>query len=124
MRTATKIIQVLLGLSFLGAGGQKFAAADQMVEDFDRFGYPQWFRVVTGGIEVGGALGMLVGFFRPSITPFAGLLLAATMTGAVATHIRIKDPAQNVLPPTVLLAMTTFVSLVRARNLGIESKLE
>ena len=50
MRTLTKILQALLGLAFLGAGGQKLAGTDQMVNDFDRYGYPQWFRIVTGSV--------------------------------------------------------------------------
>ena len=105
----TKILQAFLGLAFLGAGGQKLAGADQMVEDFDRFGYPQWFMYATGTIEITGALGMLVGLARPVVAPFAGLLLAATMTGALATHIRMKDPAQKMVPPTVLLTLSSVV---------------
>ena len=106
---ATKIPQALLTPAFLGAGGQKLAGTDQMVEEFDRYGYPQWFRIFTGAVEVTGAAGLLVGFFRPVITPLAALLLTATMVGALATHIRLGDPAKNMAPPAVLLAMATTV---------------
>ena len=109
MGILTKAPQVLLGAAFLGAGGQKLAGTDQMIEDFDRYGYPQWFRVVTGTVEVAGAVGMLAGLFRPAVTPLAGLLLSATMAGALATHVRLKDPAKNMVPPSVLLAMSGAV---------------
>lgn len=116
MRTLTKILQVLLGLAFLGAGGQKLAGADQMVDDFDRFRYPRWFMYVTGAIETTGALGMLVGLARPLVVPFAGMLLAATMTGALATHMRMKDPAQKMVPPTILLTLSTLVLVTHVRD--------
>ena len=109
MEILTKVLQVLLGAAFLGAGGQKLAGAEQMVEDFDHFGYPRWFMYVTGTIEVTGALGVLLGLVRPVAAPFAGLLLAATMTGALATHVRLKDSTQKMVPPTVLLTLSTVV---------------
>ena len=115
MRLISKFVQGLLGLVFLGSGGSKLAGTNEMVDDFDRYRYPQWFRVVTGAVEVGGALGLLLGFFRPALTPLAGLLLGATMTGALATHARVKDPAAKGVMPGVLLGLATFVTLSRRR---------
>ena len=108
---------------FLGSGASKLAGSNEMVDDFDRFRYPQWFRVVTGAAEVGGALGLLLGLFRPLLTPLAGLLLSATMTGAVATHIRIKDPAKKTALPAVLLGLAVFVAVTgRKRARGSNSR--
>ena len=118
MKTAAKISQVLLVPAFLGAGGQKLAGTDQMVEEFDRYGYPQWFRVFTGTVEVTGAAGMFAGLFRPAIVPFAGLLLASTMVGALFTHIRLGDPAKNMAPPAVLLALSAAVLVARYAQRG------
>lgn len=112
MRLVTTIAQVMLGVAFLGAGGQKLARSDQQVEAFVRYGYPQWFMRLTGMIEIGGALGMLLGFFRPILVPIAACLLVTTMIGALATHIRLKDSVQKMLPPALLL---TFASGVLGR---------
>ena len=109
-------LQTLLGLMFLGSGGSKLAGANDMVDDFDRFRYPQWFRFVTGAVEVGGALGLLLGFARPALTPLASVLLSATMTGAVATHARVSDPVSKAATPTVLLALLVFVGTTRQRQ--------
>ncbi len=95
MGLISKFVQGLLGLVFLGSGGSKLAGTHEMVDDFDRHRYPQWFRVVTGAVEVGGALGLLLGFFRPALTPLVGLLLGATMTGVLATHAKVKTPRQK-----------------------------
>ena len=52
---------------------------------------------------------MLTGLFRPAIIPVAGLLLSATMAGALATHVRLKDPAKNMAPPAALLLVAVAV---------------
>lgn len=109
MSTATKTAQVLLGVAFLGAGGQKLAGAEGLKEDFVRYGYPQWFRLVTGAVEVTGALGMLLGLRCAALVPAAGLLLSSTMVGALATHVRIGDPAKKMVPSAVLLALSAAV---------------
>ena len=117
MTWTLRIIQSLLGLMFLGSGGSKLVGANDMVDDFDRFRYPQWFRVVTGAVEVGGALGLLLGFARPALTPLASALLGATMMGAVATHVRVSDPANKVMTPAVLLALLALVGIAHKREL-------
>lgn len=118
MGIAIKIAQGLLGVAFLGAGGQKLAGTDQMVEEFDRYGYPKWFRTFTGVVEVTGAAGVLAGLFRPALTAPAALLLSATMAGALATHIRLADPAKNLAPPSALLAMSAAVLAGRYAGRG------
>lgn len=109
MGILTIILQVVLGLAFLGAGGSKLAGAQQMKEDFDRFGYPRWFMYFTGAVEVTGALGVLVGIFTPVLAVLGGLLLAATMAGALFTHVRAKDSGSKMAPPAVLLILAIIV---------------
>jgi uncharacterized membrane protein YphA (DoxX/SURF4 family) len=80
-----------------------------MVEMFDHFKYPRWFMYFTGAVEVVGALGVLVGVFVPVLAVLGGLLLAATMVGAVFTHIRAKDPVSMMIPPGILLVLSIAV---------------
>jgi len=110
VKIALKVLQVLLIVAFLGAGGQKLAGAEGMVSEFERYGYPDWFMYFTGAVEVTGAAGLLLGFFRPLLTPLAALLLTATMVGAVFTHVRLEDPVQSALPPSALLVIAATVS--------------
>ena len=102
------IVQAFLGVAFLVTGGVKLAGVPQIQDEFTRYHYPQWFRVVTGTVEVTGAVGMLGGFFRPVLTRFAAFLLLTTMIGAILTHLRIKDPVRTMLVPLVL---GTFASI-------------
>lgn len=64
---------------FLLAGGSKLAGVPAMVALFDAVGVGQWFRYVTGLIEVSSAVALLV----PSLAPFGALALVVTMIGAI-----------------------------------------
>ena len=106
--------QAVLGLVGLGVGGAKITHRDDQIEEFQRYGYPQWFRVVTGIIEIGGGVGLLVGLlWRPELRWAGGLLLSGVMAGAVATHIRVGDPPSKTAVPAVLFALTAGLLVTR-----------
>src|ERR1700745_3883481 len=91
------VVQIALAGMFLLAGGSKLLGAPAMVALFDAVGIGQWFRYVTGLIEVGSAVALLV----PSIAVFGALALVATMVGAVATQLFIVG--DSAIPPAVPL---------------------
>ena len=92
---------------FLMAGFGKLSGNPQMVGLFDLIGVGQWFRYVTGGIEVLGA----VALFVPAVALYGALALAATMVGAVITHLTIIGDTPTI--PVVLLATTAFIAWSR-----------
>ena len=53
-------VRVLLAMAFGAAGAAKLAGAAPMVQIFDLIGIGQWFRYVTGIVEVAGAILLLV----------------------------------------------------------------
>lgn len=97
-------VRILLALAFGAAGLAKLAGVPQMVQVFEAVGFGQCFRYLTGVVEVGGAVLLLV----PATGFVGGLLLAATMAGAVATHLVLigGSPA----PAVVLLLLSAFVA--------------
>ncbi|HWZ60961.1 MAG TPA: DoxX family protein [Gemmatimonadaceae bacterium] len=101
------VLQVLLALAFLGAGGSKVAGAAQMVEMFGKIGVGQWFRYVTGFLEIAGAIGILI----PRTRFYSALLLAAVMVGAIIAHLTLVGG--NPTPPIVLLVMAATVAYLR-----------
>jgi putative oxidoreductase len=107
---AAIVLQVILALMFLMATFAKFWDKRQ-VEAFEHYGYPQWFRIVTGIVELIGAVGMIVGIWYPAVAPLAGLWLGITMLVAAITHIRAKDPAKSLLFPVILLVLNVLVVL-------------
>ena len=92
---------------FLMAGTSKLAGAPQMVGLFDAIGVGQWFRYVTGGIEVVSAVTLLV----PSLALYGALALFATMIGAILTHLLIVGGSPVI--PAILLAATLFIAWTR-----------
>lgn len=107
------ILQVALAGMFLMAGGSKLLGAPAMVALFNGIGIGQWFRYVTGLIEVGSAIALLV----PRAAVYGALLLVPTMIGAVLTQLFIVHDA--FLPPLVLLAAAAVVLYARRRELPI-----
>jgi hypothetical protein len=97
-------LRILLALAFGAAGVSKLAGVPQMVQVFGAIGFGQWFRYLTGAVEVVGAVLLLV----PAAGFFGGLLLAATMVGAVATHLVLIGG--NPAPAVVLGLLSAFVA--------------
>jgi len=58
------MLAVFLAIVFTFAGGIKLIGAPAMVLEFARIGIGQWFRYLTGILEVSGALGLLVPRYR------------------------------------------------------------
>ena len=110
-RVGLWIVQVALAGMFLLSGGAKLAGVSEMVAMFDVIGVGQWFRYVTGFIEVVSAVALLV----PSLAPFGAVVLAATMVGAIIVHVFIigGSPAG----PIVLLLGSLAVAWARRDSL-------
>ena len=105
------VVQIALAGMFLLAGGSKLLGAPAMVALFDTIGIGQWFRYVTGVIEVAAAIALLV----PSLAAFGALALVPTMIGAVAAELfMVGDSA---VPPAVLLLAAVGVVWARRHEL-------
>jgi putative oxidoreductase len=100
-------LQVLAAALFLFSGTSKLAGVPTMVQMFGVIGIGQWFRYVTGTIEVVGAVLLLV----PWLAPFGALALAVTMVGAILTHLFIIGGSP--VPAIALLAVTTTIAWAR-----------
>jgi putative oxidoreductase len=90
------ILQVWLAVVFVFAGSAKLAGTAPAVQMYNAIGWGQWFRYVTGAIEVGSAILLLV----PALTVLGALLLTCTMVGAVVAHLTVLHS-----PPTGPVAL-------------------
>ena len=104
--------QIAVAGMFLFSGGLKLAGADPLVQMFDAIGIGQWFRYLTGSIEVVAALLLLT----PRFAVFGALLLIPTMIGAVATHLFIVGGSPVI--PLILLALSSAIVWVRRHQLA------
>ena len=101
------ILSGLAALAFLGAGGSKLAGVPAMVAVFEQVGLGQWFRYVTGLLEVAGAIGLLI----PRFAFYAAVLLSAVMVGAIIGHLTVIGGSP--VAPLVLLIMTATIAYLR-----------
>src|SRR5688572_21361317 len=79
------VLQVLTAAAFLAAGFATLSGQPKMLETFEKVGVGQWFRYLTGAIEIGSAILLLI----PRLTPVGAALLLCTMTGAVLAHLLV-----------------------------------
>ena len=104
-------LQATLGAAFLAAGFAKLAGVPFMVDLFAQIGLGQWFRVVTGVVEVTGAVALLV----PGLASIGALWLGGTMVGAVATHLFVLHTSP--VPAIVLGLLNALVAYLRRDEL-------
>lgn len=97
-------VRVVLTLAFGAAAFAKLTGAEMMVGVFDTIGVGQWFRYVTGAIELAGAVLLWV----PGTQFLAAALLVCTMIGAVLAHLFILGP--SALPALVLGVLSAVVA--------------
>jgi putative oxidoreductase len=112
-----KIINVGLWILQIGAAGMflmvgffKLSGDPRMVALFDAIGLGQWFRYVTGSLEVLGALLLLI----PRLSGLGALLLMGVMLGAVPTHLFVVGGSP--LQAIVLLIVTGVVAWGRRKR--------
>jgi uncharacterized membrane protein YphA (DoxX/SURF4 family) len=116
MNIVAWILQIVLAIAFLGAGGMKLArpkpalvgAGMGWAEDFTDSNVK-----LIGAVEVLGAIGLVVPWLTgiaPILTPIAAVGLALVMGGAVVTHVRRKE---QFVPPLVLGVLSLVVAVLR-----------
>lgn len=98
------VLNIIVALPFVAAGGAKIVGVDMMVQTFDTIGLGQWFRYVTGIIEVAAAILLFV----PNKQFYGALMLVFTMVGAIAAHWIWLGP--SAIPAAVLGTLAAVIA--------------
>jgi hypothetical protein len=101
------VLQVAAAAMFLMAGFSKLGGAPETVALFEMIGIGQWFRYLTGVLEVAGAVLLLV----PALAGAGAMLLAAVMVGAVLATVFVVG--ESPLLPLVLLTVLALIAYAR-----------
>jgi putative oxidoreductase len=102
-------LKILAGLAFAAAGLAKLAGVEMMVGTFEAIGIGQWFRYLTGVIEVVSAILL----FIPGKQAYGAGLLVCTMIGAVLAHLFILGPSPF---PAAVLGIVSAIILYAHRD--------
>jgi putative oxidoreductase len=115
--STAKIVNIVLWVLQIGAAGMflmvgflKLSGNPQLVALFEAIGIGQWFRYLTGTLEVVGAILLLI----PRTSGSGALMLAGIMICAVVTHVFIVGGSP--LGAIILLVVTGVVAWGRRQR--------
>jgi putative oxidoreductase len=104
-------LQVVVAAAFFAAGAAKLAGVPFMIQSFDQIGIGQWFRIVTGVVEIVGAIALVY----PGWAAIGGLWLGFTMVCAAATLVFVLH--SSLAPAAVLLVLNALIVYLRRDEL-------
>ena len=110
-RLVTWALQIIVAAAFFAAASAKLAGVPFMTHIFDQIGLGQWLRIVTGVLEIVGAVALLY----PGTAALGGLWLGfAMLVGMViCVFVLHSSPA----PAGVLLALNALIVYLRRDEL-------
>lgn len=101
-------LTILLAAVYVWSGWLTATGAEGMVEAFERFGLPDWFRITVGVAELAAGLVLLI---KP-LVGIAALGLSFLMLGALLAHL-LHDPLIASVGAIVLLALLMVLMWLR-----------
>ena len=101
-------VSVLLAIAFVLAGTPKLLRVPVWVDKFDGWGYGLWFLVLIGGLELAGAILLLI----PRLAIAGVALLGVIMLGAGYTHLA-NGEGFEVIRPLIFLGVLVPVGWAR-----------
>lgn len=108
-------LRILMAALFLFAGLAKLSGQQMMVDEFTTVGVGQWFRYVTGLLEVIGGIAILA----PSVSAYGAALLLLVDIGAFIAQITLLH--MDFIHPIVIGALLAIVIYLQRDQLGARS---
>ena len=112
-------LTILPAIGLFQAGAGKLIHRTVWVENFERWGYPGWFWLAIGALEVVSGMALLV----PRAASAAAIVLAVTMVWALATFLHAGEAPRMLGPLLVLPFLCTVAYVRRSGMLSILSAL-
>lgn len=117
METLSLVIQTVIGLGILNVWLLRYRKptawrggnAKNMREEFQVYGLPIWFMEVIRFFKILLAALLIAGVWLSWITKPAAIGMAILMLGAVAMHVKVRDPLKKSLPAFSLLILCLVV---------------
>jgi len=118
MELAKTLLQVVIALGLANVWILRFGKptawrggeATSMREEFAVYGLPGWFMMVVGFLKLLCAALLIAGIWIPVLVQPAALVIAVLMLGAIAMHVKVRDPLLRSLPALSVLVMALIVA--------------
>lgn len=92
--------------------GYRGGDATNMREEFQEYGLSETTMYAAGAAKVSLAVLMLVGLVKPKLTRPSSTGLAAFMVGAIAMHVKVKDPIKRMAPAITVFSLSTLAAIL------------
>ena len=102
---------IMLVMIFAPQGWSKFFDDSGWARAFRHWGYPDWFRVTIGVMELSAVTLLLLG----RTAAFGALLIIVVMLGGMATHV-VFDGGRHLTSEVVPLTLATIVLVLRRKQ--------
>ncbi|MBT2397737.1 DoxX family protein [Streptomyces sp. ISL-100] len=113
VRITVRVLQILLAVLFaVPSASPKLIGHSSAAEGFDKIGFGDWFMYLVGGLELAGAIALLI----PVLSGVAALALGALMVGAFVTQLMVFD-GQNAATPLIVLVPLMVIAWNRRQHL-------
>jgi len=118
-------LQLVVGLGLLNVWlvrrdrptAYRGGSATTLREEFAAYGLPPFAYPAVGILKVASALVLIAGALvtlPDAAIPAAAAVVAALMLGAIAMHLKVRDPLVRALPATAMLAMSAAIVALAA----------
>lgn len=91
-----------------------------MVSEFQRFGLPDSRRILTGVLQLMGALGLFTGLLFPVLGIAAAVGLSLMMLIAFGVRIKMKDTVLESAPSLIFMIINAYLAVQYVNLLPID----
>jgi len=121
MEYLISIIKIIIGASIINVWLFRFKQAtawrgnnaNNMKEEFESYGLPEWAMYAVGSLKVILSLGLLASIFYDKLEVPSAFGIAFLMFVAILMHLKISDPIKKSLPAFIFLSLSLIVALVQ-----------
>ncbi|NND70963.1 MAG: DoxX family protein [Rhodothermales bacterium] len=112
------ILQLVVGLGLLhvwlirsrSSTSYRGGDAKNLKEEFAAYGLPEIAFYIVGILKVGSALILILGIWIHNLpVRNATIVIAILMLGALAMHVKVKDPVMKSVPAFSILVMCVLI---------------
>ncbi|MGW1491962.1 DoxX family protein [Streptomyces sp. NPDC002402] len=109
---AVRTLQIVLALFMaIPSAAPKLIGHSSAAESFDKIGFGDWFMYLTGGLELAGAIALVI----PIFSGLSALAFMGLMIGAFITQVTVFD-GQYAITPVILFVIFGGIAWVRRNH--------